>query len=173
MRKNFLFISFSIFLIIQYSLSFAFMEGLSTERLTRESEVVITGKVEDVQSQWSRDRKIIFTRATIKIHAVIKGRAADRSIVVEYKGGEVGSIGMRVSDAVSLKKGERVLMFLKSGVSYKNGKIFNIVGKAQGKYTISDDGIAQKSGFSAADGKGVIDNNIRVDELIKKIKGVR
>jgi hypothetical protein len=149
------------------------MEGLSTERLTKESEIIITGEVEDVQARWSKDRKTIFTSASIVINAIVKGKAVNRRIVVEYRGGEVGDVGMKVSDAESLKKGEKVLLFLKSGVSHENGKIFNIVGKAQGKYTIDNDGIARKGSFSIATNKEAIDDNIPVDELINKIKNVK
>jgi hypothetical protein len=44
------------------------------------------------------------------------------------------------------------------------------VGKAQGAYRIDNKGIARKSGFSLVSGKEIIDNNISVDALIKKIK---
>lgn len=176
MRKKILFICFSIFLMILYSLSlsFALMKGLSTERLTKKSEMIIRGEVEHVQSQWSKDRKTIFTSATIVIHTVVKGKVIkNKKIIVEYRGGEVEDMGMKISDTVLLKKGEKVLLFLKSGISYQDGTVFNVVGKAQGKYTIDNNGIARKSGFSVAADRAVIDNNIPIDELINKIKRVK
>ena len=164
-----------MFVYFLSSQAFAIMVGLSTEELTRASEVVIRGEVEDVESLWSKDRKIIFTSASIVINDVIKGKIAQEKIVVEYEGGEIGNIGLRVSDVSPLKKGERVVLFIKAGKSKKDelGDIYNIAGSAQGKYIIGDDGIARKSGFSVVDGKDVIDNNISVDALIGKIRGVK
>ena len=174
------FITMSMCLAILYFLSSqqasAIMVGLSTEELTKASEVVIRGEVEDVEPHWSMDGKTIFTSASISVKDVIKGKISQKKIVVEYEGGEIGDIGVRVSDVSPLIKGEKIILFLKSGDSKRdkqNEKSHNIVGSAQGKYTIGDDGIARKSGFSIIKGKEVIDNNISVDALIDKIKGVK
>lgn len=155
------------------SQSLAVMRGLSTEELTRNSEAVVTGEVEDVESYWSEDGKTIFTSASILVSENIRGRVLQRRITIEYEGGEIGDIGLKVSDVVPLKKGEKVLLFLKSGKGKRDGIVYNIVGKAQGKYTIGNDRIARKRGFSLISGEDVIDNNIPVDELIKKIREVR
>jgi hypothetical protein len=173
------FITMSMCLAILYFLSSqasAIMVGLSTEVLTRASEIVIRGEVEDVEPHWSKEGKTIFTSASIIISDIIKGKLAQKKIIIEYEGGEIGDIGVRVSDVSPLVKGEKIILFLKSGDSKRdkqNEKIHNIVGSAQGKYTIGDDGIARKSGFSIIKGNEVIDNNISVDALIDKIKGVK
>ena len=164
------------FVYILSSQAFAIMVGLSTEELTRASEVVIRGEVVDVKPHWSEDGKTIFTSASIMISDIIKGKLYQKKIIVEYEGGEIANIGVKVSDVQPLTKGEKIILFLKSGKSKKgekNGDIHNIVGSAQGKYTIGNDGIARKSGFSIIEGKEVIDNNISVDALIDKIKGVK
>lgn len=175
----------------------AVMVGLSTEELTKGSEAVIIGQVEGVESFWSGDGSTIFTRATVVLENAVTGEVLKERLIVEYEGGEVGDMGLKISDTAPLKKGERVVLFLKSGKSKKysednrqrvsdgNGEnirvektaedyhVFNIVGLAQGKYTINKDGIAQKSGYSIAKDKGVIDNNIPLHELIDRIRGVK
>ena len=177
MKKDFLAIMFLclIFMYFFPSQSSATMVGLSTEELTRASEVITRGEVEDVESLWSKDRKTIFTSASIVINDVIKGKIAQKKIVVEYEGGEIGNIGLKVSDVSPLRKEEKVILFLKVEKSRRDGlgDVYNIVGSAQGKYIIDGDGIAKKSGFSIVNGKDVIDNNISVDALIGKIKGVK
>jgi hypothetical protein len=149
------------------------MLGLGTEELTRGSESVIIGEVEDTEAQWSKDGKTIFTKAFIVVNEIIRGRTLQKRIIIEYEGGEIGDIGLKVSDVVPLEKGERVLLFLKSGKSRGDGFIYNIVGKAQGKYSIDKERIARKRGFSVIRGEDIIDNNIPLDELIKKIREVR
>ena len=156
------------------SQSSAIMIGMGTEELTRESGVVIRGEVANVEAQWSEDGKTIITRANIMITDTLKGETISNMITVEYEGGEIGDIGLRVSDVSPLKTGEDVILFLnKSAESRKIGDVHNIVGRAQGKYTISKDGIAGKSGFSVISGESKIDNNIPVDELIDKIRRVK
>lgn len=149
------------------------MQGMSTEELAGNSDLVIEGEVIKVSSHWSKDGKTIFTRAVIQDSYVIKGRVNQRHIVVEYEGGEIGDIGYRVSDVVPIKKGERVIIFLKTGKSKKDGHAFNIVGKGQGKYTVGNDGIARKEGFSILSGEESIDNNIPVGDLIDKIRKIK
>jgi hypothetical protein len=147
------------------------MKGLSTEELTKESEMVVIGEVKDVQSHWSNDGTTIFSSAAVVVYEIIKGRA-NHDIVVEYEGGEVGEIGLKVSDVEPLKKGEKVLLFLKTGKSKKDGNIYNIIGKSQGKYTIGEDGIARRGGFTTVSGEEVVDNNIPTEKLIDKIRKV-
>ena len=154
------------------SSALAIMEGFSTEELTAASDLVIEGQVEKTEAQWSKDGKSIFTSASVIIHSFIKGGPAQKKIKVEYAGGEIGDIGMKVSDQDPslLTQGEKVLLFLKAAKSKKDGDAYTIIGKGQGKYRIDENGIARKGGFTIAGSKEMIDNNIPVDQLIKKIK---
>lgn len=163
------------------SQSAAMMVAMGTEELARESEVVIRGEVAEVKSQWKGDGKTIVTRASVKITDTLRGETVSDTITIEYAGGEVGDVGLRVEDVSPLKKGEDVILFLKksspgSAASAESGTtedVHRIVGKAQGKYTIGKDGIAEKSGFSVIGGKSVMDNKLPVDELMNKIRGVK
>ncbi len=146
------------------------MIGLSTEDLTRKSEVVILGNVQQVETKWSEDGKTIHTRATIRIAEVIKGKLVHGDIIVQYAGGEIDDIGLRVSDVSPLSENERVILFLKSARDKKKGVTYHIVGKAQGKYTIDHQGIARKGGFQVIHGREVIDNDIPAEELVEKVR---
>jgi hypothetical protein len=147
--------------------SYAVMLGLSTEELTRGSEAVVEGDVQDMQSHWSEDGKTIYTSVTVVIREAIKGEASEQTIVVEHEGGEVGDIGLRVSDMAVFRKGQRVILFLKPG---RSGNVYNIVGKAQGKYDIDAQGIARKRGFTLMGGQEAVDNDIPVEALKAKIR---
>lgn len=161
----------------------AFMVGLSTEELTRSSDSVITGEVTDTESFWSEDGKTILTNATVTVKNIIKGLSPQNTIIVEHEGGEIGEIGLKISDIAPLVKGEKVLLFLKSGDSRKfrdsrkpkasREKVHTLVGEAQGKYVIDTKGVAAKSGFSSTAGAGLIDNNLPLEDLIKIIKAIK
>jgi hypothetical protein len=166
-------------LLLSSSYTHAVMIGLSTEELTKASHVVILGTVESVQSLWSSDGRTIFSRATILVSDTAKGNAAGEKIAVEYDGGEVGGVGLKVSDSPTLAAHERIILFLKTG-SARNPeagqpdgqKTFNVVGKAQGKYRIDEKGVARKGGFSVASGEDRLDNNIPYQELLDKVRAV-
>ena len=146
------------------SSSLAVMLGLGIEELTKGSESVIIGEVEDTEAQWSKDGKTIFTKAFIVVNEIIRGRTLQKTITIEYEGGEIGDIGLKVSDVVPLEKGERVLLFLKSGKSRGDGFVYNLVGKAQGKYTIDKERIGRKRGFSVTGGESITDTKIPLYE---------
>ena len=156
---------------VPFSLS-ADMIALSTEELTKLSENVIVGKVEKTVAQWSEDGKMIITRATIQINNVIRGNLNKNKIIVEYLGGEIGDIGLKVSDVSSLKAGEEVILFL-TRKNLKDDSVFKIAGEAQGHYTIDKNGIARKGGFSVIGNKDIIDNNVPVNTLIDKIRKIK
>ena len=69
--------------------SLAIMKGLSTEELTHASDIVISGEVENTETQWSKDGSTIVTSADIAVDTVIRGMVTPKKITVEYEGGEV------------------------------------------------------------------------------------
>lgn len=157
----------------------AMMVGLATEELAGDSDTVIIGTVEYKESSWSADGETILTSVLVMVDETVKGSAPEGLITVEYEGGEVGDIGLRISDTPSFEESEKVLLFLKPERSRREpltargarvNEVFRVVGKAQGKYSIDRDGIARKKGFSVADKKHVVDNDISVDALVKKIR---
>jgi hypothetical protein len=175
MKKTFFAINilYLVMFAVLPSPSSAIMEGISTEELTRSSDIVVDGDVIDSRAFWSSDGKTIITRAVVRMREVIRGKLVQKRIVVEYDGGEIGQTGLMVSDMATLKKGERVILFLRAGKSRRGGNAFQIVGKGQGKYLIGADNIARKRGFTVLRGRELIDNDIPVDILKDKIRRVR
>jgi hypothetical protein len=159
-------------LLLAASQATAIMMGLSTEDLTRASKIIVLGEVINVASHWNSDRTTILTSASILVKDVVKGEQLEQMITVAYEGGEVGDIGLKVSDTVPLVTGEEVLLFLKPEEE-TGANNYSIVGRAQGKYIISKDGIASKTGFSLIEGKEAVDNDIPLSDLIEKIRRVK
>lgn len=176
-----------------FSLS-AVMIPLSTERLTGASEVVLIGEVTGIDSRWDSEKTIIFTRATIYVYSVIIGDVGASTVDVEYEGGKVGGMSMGASDQPRMETGERVLLFLGSKRSFDHhyGRVYGVVGAAQGKYSIKENGIAEKGGFTVVEFskddahelpiphkiksqrvEETIDNDIPVELLVDKIQGKR
>jgi hypothetical protein len=162
-------------LIVTFSLtqqSAAIMLPLSTENLTGESELIISGDVKQVKSEWGEDKKSIFTFATVTVRETIKGKASDKTLKIMYEGGEIDGIGMKVSDVAIPEVGKNVLLFLKPAKTRQLETIYKNVGKAQGQYKIDKDGIARKSGYNLEGSAKDIDNNMPLEVLIEKIKRI-
>jgi len=153
------------------SMAYCLMKALRTEELAKSSDLIILGEVEEVSSRWSGDGKTIITRALVVTGEVMKGAAAETRIVVEYPGGEIGTSGLKVLDVSPLRKGEKVVLFL-SAVGLENGRtVYAMVGKGQGKYSIDDNGVARKGGFTVLKGEATsIDYTISLDSLREKIR---
>ena len=146
------------------------MQGLSTEKLTRDAVLIVTGDVEDVVSQWSADNKSITTTAVVSVQQVIKGRLEQTKVRVMYMGGQVGDIIMRQSDVAPLRKGEKVLLFLTPEEQVTGGAAFRIQGRAQGTYTIGADHIARKHGFTVDAPDERMEMAIPLETLTGKIR---
>ena len=137
-NKNIIAIA-SLFLALTFFLpvsSFALMIERSAEELAQDAKVIVQGEVRSVKS-YKGINGVIYTRASVMVNDVIKGKNIKKNITVEYEGGEAGDIGVRVEDEPSLEKGEQVLLFLTNSFWRKN--VYYIVGGVLGKYAICPD----------------------------------
>lgn len=87
------------------------VEYIGLERMTKESQNVIYGKVLSSYSVW--EDKSIYTYTTIEIKEVIKGSYRSQKIVVKQMGGTVGYISQIVDGTPKLEIGKEVVLFLR------------------------------------------------------------
>lgn len=164
----------ALLLLGQAPSAVAVMRALSTDELTRSSDAVVEGDVQQVASFWSDDGRAIMSRAELLVVEVVRGVAVQNTLTVEYEGGEIGDVGMGVSDMASFSAGQRVVVFLQKKRASRRGGEYELVGRAQGLYKVGADRVARKSGFSLLPGTGgVVDNDLDVDLLKRKIRGAR
>lgn len=128
----FLFLTLSFFLPAN---SFALMADMGTEELAKEAKIIVQGEVKSVKS-YKGINDIIYTRALVSVSDVFKGKIAKKNITVEYRGGEIGRLGLSVEDEPTLEKGEQALLFLTNSFWRKN--VYYIVGGVLGKYTVNN-----------------------------------
>jgi len=151
MNKNII-VTASLFLALIFFSpvsSFALMIEKSAEELAQDAKVIVQGEVRSVKS-YKGINGVIYTRASVIVSDVIKGKNIKKNITVEYEGGEVGDIGVWVEDEPSLEKGERALLFLTNSFWRKN--VYYIVGGVLGKYAIcSDDTVRMGSSCDEED----------------------
>src|SRR5688572_18397948 len=117
---------------------------LSDAALTQQSELIVVGRVENVRSAWI-DR-ILVTLAEVQVEETLKGAVPSGKITVTLPGGmdlnRDVPIAMSYAGAPQLAPGERVFLFL-VGEELVAGS-YSVVGFSQGKFTIVENGGAQK-----------------------------
>ncbi|KJU87759.1 conserved hypothetical protein, secreted [Candidatus Magnetobacterium bavaricum] len=146
--------------------------AVSTDDLVMASDVILRGVVEQTKSVWDQKAGTIITRAHLNVTQVIRGDLNTKSVAFEYEGGTVGDLTLQLRDVVSVVKGEDVIVFLKTKAGKVNENVFFVHGDKQGKYTVKD-GMATKEIDYIEGDPAVIDNNIPISTLIKKIRGVK
>jgi len=117
------------------SRSFA-QETVKLQKLSRDADVILTGKVARQESVWNRDKTRIITYTTIKAEEYLKGNINNDQLVVSHPGGEVDGVGELYSHMPSFNTEEEVLLFVKKDNNDMNYKVLN---GEEGKLTLYRD----------------------------------
>lgn len=136
-RTVFLFTGLILSLNIVDALS-TVMKQFSIKDLTQKSDLVITGKVLTVTSQWSLDNSTIYTYVEIESTSFVKGIPSQNVLKVRVLGGTMGRRTLVALGAPRFDKNEEVLVFLQ--LIPNNPSDLRVVGLAQGKFLIGEPG---------------------------------
>ncbi len=179
LKRVLLTLMFLVFLLI--SPSFSVMVKLPLIQLVQDADVIILGDVENIRFEWSLNKKIILTVTTLRIKEIWKGNVRDSRVFIQTYGGTIGDLTLDVSGVSVYQEGEEVLVFLKTiddvlhlensfSVSLNFLPSFSVFGRAQGKYSIDNNTIARKWGYSLLDKDVDTVNVLTLSELEVRIK---
>ena len=169
LRLAFISFVFGIMVVGGIGSAVALMEALSISTLVKASTSIIRGEVIDTEAMWSESGDAIVTRATIRVHSDFKRQVSEELVTVEYLGGEVGEIGMMVSDSPQMFAGEEVIIFLEPSEASTDQQRFHVVGSAQGKFSLEEDGMVRTMGFTLVEQKGLMYRELSEADLIQRI----
>jgi hypothetical protein len=141
-----------------YSTSFAQLTSSDVESMSKNADLIITGKVVEQNSSWNENNTRIYTQATIHVEEYIKGSNNSGSIIVSYPGGEVGEVGELYSHMPRFENNEEVLVFLKKDDKNTNYKVVN---GEEGKINVMVD---------PKTGEKVTTSNVQINTLKAQIK---
>ena len=116
----------------------------SLEELLDESDSIIAGTVESVNSYWHDDYNSIYSSVVVWVDDIFKGEDEREKITIVIPGGEVDGLRQFVSDMPLFEPGERAVIFLdktfdRSVPDWVTGNgTFSITGGFQGKLDIDD-----------------------------------
>lgn len=95
------------------------------------SDVILTGRILSVRSEWSADHSAILSDAELSIEEVWKGEPSADRIHVRTFGGRVGDVALEVEGAARFDRGEHVVLFLR-----RSGGVYAPFGMRFGKYQV-------------------------------------
>ena len=138
--------------------AFAQLTSSEVESMSKNADLIITGKVTQQSSSWNENQTRIYTQATIQVEEYLKGSNNSGSVIVSYPGGEVGDVGELYSHMPRFEDNEEVLVFLKKDDKSTNYKVFN---GEEGKINVIID---------PKTGEKVTTSNVQINSLKAQIK---
>jgi hypothetical protein len=141
-----------------YFTSYAQLASSEVESMSKNADLIITGKVVEQNSNWNENRTRIYTQATIQVEDYLKGSNNGGAIIVSYPGGEVGDVGELYSHMPKFEDQEEVLVFLKKDEKSTSYKVLN---GEDGKINVITD---------PKTGEKVTSSNVPVNSLKSQIK---
>ena len=141
-----------------YFTSYAQLASSEVESMSKNADLIITGKVVEQNSNWNENRTRIYTQATIQVEDYLKGSNNGGAIIVSYPGGEVGEVGELYSHMPKFEDQEEVLVFLKKDEKSTSYKVLN---GEDGKINVITD---------PKTGEKVTSSNVPVNSLKSQIK---
>ena len=148
----------SLFFCVLSPSVFAQHYASELKELSKEAEIILTGKVTGQVSSWSEDKSRIYTQTTIEVEEYVKGSNNGSSVVVKSLGGEVGDVGELYSHMPRFQDNEEVLLFLKKDLNDSNFKVLN---GEEGKIAIVTD---------SKTGEKYTASNVKINSLKAEIK---
>jgi hypothetical protein len=141
-----------------FSAAFAQLTLSDVERMSKNADIIITGKVVEQNSNWNENNTRIYTQATIQVEEYLKGSNNSGPVIVSYLGGEVGDIGEMYSHMPRFENNEEVLVFLKKDEKTSDYKVFN---GEEGKISVISD---------PKTGEKITNSNVKVNALKTQIR---
>lgn len=102
----------------------------SLEDMTRQSTLVVRATAQQSMAAWDAGERKIWTWTELTVTETLKGQAP-RTLLVKQPGGEVGSIGQRVSGVAHFTPGEDCVLFLEPATDEKG--VYVVRGLSAGK----------------------------------------
>jgi hypothetical protein len=149
-------------LLYQVSPCSADLVHLSIEEMTEKADVILIGTVENILHSAASPYTILHMhrQVTVSVERFLKNKLETKTVTVVAHGATLGNLSISVSDQVEFQESERVLLFLLDD-SYFLGDnpqgFYEVVGVAQGKFTVGSDSARGDYGHVIEDGLRVGD----------------
>jgi hypothetical protein len=116
------------------------VQQLSLERLSREADVIVRGRVAEITNRAASERRPATTVIKIDVERQLKGPPT-AALTVAQPGGAEADISLGVAGAPKFSPGEDLIVFVKRR---RANEEFRIVGGKQGKFTVLTDPVTNR-----------------------------
>lgn len=157
-----LYMVFVLTLVFSIVIHATIMKEKSIEKMTRESDLIIKGRVESIVYSWIKDGSMIHTFVTVVVEKTYKGILNQKKIVVEVPGGIIGEISVLPMGEAKFFKDEDVFLFLRKNRIIPSATYF-VVGLCQGKFRIN---------LKVTNNKNILERDLEGISLIEKKGGL-
>ncbi len=132
------------------------------EKLTQNAEMIVTGKVTQMESGWNAEETRIYTTITIAVDQFLKGEQSDHTLTLQELGGEVGEVGELYTHVPKFNMNEEVLVFVKKD---QNDQL-HVAGGVKGKLSIITD---ERTGSKTVNGYQSYNSFLKkINDLVEK-----
>jgi hypothetical protein len=147
-----IFVGFSSIVIAQ-------SETSEIKRLSKDADVILSGKVTQKESKWNDSKTRIYTKTSVQVDEFLKGNNNDNTVEIRTPGGEVDDVGELYTHMPRFENEEEVLVFLKKN---DQSKEFKVLYGEEGKIKVIRDTKSKEK---------VTSSNMRLKDLKSQIKG--
>jgi hypothetical protein len=116
----------------------AMVERIDLADLVAKATSILVGDVIRLESHWNESQTMIFTDVTLAVKTYVKGPSEKSEVIIQIPGGRVDEVLADVSDVPVFSVNEKVVVFLRE-------EHFQVVGWYQGKFSVKDDIVLEKS----------------------------
>ncbi len=128
---------FMLLVVLGFQMISYAQEGTSRiNKLAKNADIIVTGKVTDKKSAWNENKTRIYTKTTVQVDEYLKGNSNEKSVEISYPGGEVGDVGELYTHMPSFEANEEVLVFLKKD---KKDTGYQVLDGEEGKIKLVQD----------------------------------
>ena len=103
----------------------------SLEEIVEGSQLIVHGRVIDVQARTTADRRSIFSLVTVAVDEAVKG-SPGRAVTFRVPGGQIGRYRRVIVGAPEFATGDEVVVFLRGG----GAAVPTLFGLGQGVYKV-------------------------------------
>jgi hypothetical protein len=176
-KLNFAILLSLIFLSV-HQLSALTVEYIGLERMTKESQVIVYGRVLSSYSVW--EDKSIYTYTTLEIKELIKGEYRSQKIVVKQMGGTVGYISQVVDGAPKLEIGKEYVLFLRDwkgaywihSIVLGHFQVYEENGKKYAVNSLNNVGLVDPSTKKLITDVSRLENRFELNRFIQSVKNL-
>jgi hypothetical protein len=111
------------------------------KRMVKESDIIVAGKVQAKKASWNAQKTKIYTKTTLAVDEVLKGKNTQNTLEIVTPGGEVDGVGELYTHMPRFDEDEQVVVFLKKE---KNSNLYKVHDGENGKIKLITDATTQE-----------------------------